>query len=60
MVSDALNVELTDEQKEGLNPYSDGRWFLMLETTTNKLFQILGLNPYSDGRWFLIEARNPY
>ena len=37
-----------------LNPYSDGRWFLVVSLIFYSIRNILGLNPYSDGRWFLV------
>ena len=52
MVSDNC-TDLIGVISGSLNPYSDGRWFLIMKMKMTIVF--LGcLNPYSDGRWFLI------
>ncbi len=51
-----LHVVQNGKHKTSLNPYSDGRWFLV--AMKSRLVQYAeGLNPYSDGRWFLMELK---
>ena len=54
MVSDNLVLISNFLIFQSLNPYSDGRWFLIIARLTDNNCHTC-LNPYSDGRWFLIK-----
>ncbi len=54
MVSDLTGDGFSTEEKESLNPYSTGRWFLILQKIGLNKYKNGSLNPYSTGRWFLI------
>ncbi len=58
MVSDFTTRALSDTE-DCLNPYSTGRWFLIVFLFLSRKGTI-SLNPYSTGRWFLIISIHLY
>ena len=54
MVSAITRVLRRAKDKQGLNPYYTGRWFLLIHISLGKDEISIGLNPYYTGRWFLL------
>ncbi len=53
MVSDLSFLSRKGTISKRLNPYSTGRWFLIIKHLIDEIKEF-SLNPYSTGRWFLM------